>query len=205
MNRRIAGLVSLVVVLVGTIAGLIGFALGVEMASSIWRTQLPELGKVVAYENAGVRLQAQEWPDDIRVVVVKTEGELLTVYMGVAGDTEVDLAFEKGRLVSIQARRQRLQRAPSWHRKRPYSELTRQPDRGILRAMVAAGSGAAKTGPSKPGNKRTARETSTAPSAAGQFSEHSSRVVCGPSTTLRPELAENRLADDSKLSPSCLE
>ena len=37
--------------------------------------------------------------------------------------------------------------------KRPYSELTRQPGRGILRAMDSAGTGAAKTGPSEPGNK----------------------------------------------------
>ncbi len=35
--------------------------------------------------------------------------------------------------------------------------MTYQPDRGILRAMVVPGAGAATTGPSEPGNKRTFR------------------------------------------------
>ena len=47
----------------------------------------------------------------------------------------------------------------TWSRRNNYfinrriSELTRQPDRGILRAIAVAGLGAAKTGPSELGNK----------------------------------------------------
>ena len=96
--------VGLLAVGVGLAAGLIGFALGIEMATSRWRAQLPELGKVIARTNTGAQLQAENWPDDIQLIPAGTNNDTLTVYMGVVADTDVDLAFEGDQLVSIKCR-----------------------------------------------------------------------------------------------------
>lgn len=104
MKRRTVGLVVLAALSVAILAGAIGVALGVQMATSVWRKHLPELGKVIARTNAGESVGAQHWPSDIGLVLEKSEGESLTVYMGVAGDTRVDVKFDDGLLVSLSAR-----------------------------------------------------------------------------------------------------
>ena len=50
---------------------------------------------------------------------------------------------------------------------RPYSALTCQPGRGVLRVMESAGAGAAKTGPFEPGNKGTIVDKSYSVAALG--------------------------------------
>jgi hypothetical protein len=101
MNRKSVGVVVLGV---GFAAGLIGFLTGLEVATSRWRNQLPELGKVIARTNSGVQLRAEDWPDDIRLISAGTQDDSLTVYMGVAVDIDVDLTFEADQLVSISCR-----------------------------------------------------------------------------------------------------
>ena len=101
MKRSKVGLVVLAALSVAILAGAIGVALGVHMATSVWRKHLPELGKIIARTNAGESVGAQHWPSDIGLVLEKSEGESLTVYMGVAGDTRVDLTFDDGLLVSL--------------------------------------------------------------------------------------------------------
>ena len=101
MNKWVVGII---VVGVGIAAGLIGLFTGIEVATSRWRAQLPELGDVIASKNSGVQLRAEDWPNDIRLIPAGTTDDSLTVYMGVAGNTDVDLAFEGDQLVSIGCR-----------------------------------------------------------------------------------------------------
>ena len=97
--------VGLLCVGVGLVTGLFGFALGIETAGNKLRAQLPELGKVIASQNAGVQLQAETWPDDIHLVPAGTNNDTLIVYMGVVADTEALLTFERDQLVSINCQR----------------------------------------------------------------------------------------------------
>jgi hypothetical protein len=104
MNRKITCLIGVIVASVGLGSGILGFALGARMVTCEWRRQLPELGKIISRKNAGGVLETQHWPSDIDLVPARVEGEILTVYMGTAADTNVDLVFEKERLVALRAR-----------------------------------------------------------------------------------------------------